>query len=139
MDHKEGWLPKNWYFLTVVLEKTLERPLGSKEVKPVNPKGIQPWIFIGRTDDETEAPLFRPSDSKSQLIRKDPNAGRDWRQDEKEVAEMRWLDGITDSMDMSEQTVRDSEGQGSLMCYSPWSHRVGHDWATEQPQKRHDS
>ena len=89
MDHKESWAPKNWCFLTVVLEKTLERLLASKEVKPVNPKGIQPWIFIERTDDETEAPVLWPSVLKSQLIRKDPNAGRDWRQDKKEVTEMR--------------------------------------------------
>ena len=76
LNHK-GWAPKNWCFWTVVLEKTLESPLDSK-IKPVNPKGNQPWIFIGRTD--AEAPIFWPPDVKSWLIRKDPDAGKDWRQ-----------------------------------------------------------
>ena len=72
LDHKEGWELKNWCFQTVVLEKTLESPLDSKEIKPVNPKGNQPWIFIGRTDDEAETPIFWPPDLKSRLISKDP-------------------------------------------------------------------
>ena len=101
LDHKGGWVLKNWYFWIVVLEKTLESPLDSKEIKPANPKGNQPWIFIGRTDDEAEAPIFWPPDVKSWLIRKDPDAGNDWRQEEKGQHRMRWLDGITDSMDMS--------------------------------------
>ena len=84
-DHKEGWAPKNSCFQTVVLEKTLESPLGSKEIKPVNPKGNQPWIFIGRTD--AEAPILWPPDAKSWLIGKDPDAGKDWRQEEKWVIE----------------------------------------------------
>ena len=76
LDHKEGWAPQNWRFWTVVLEKTLESPLNSKEIKPVNPKGNQPWIFIGRTD--AEAPILWSPDAKGQLIRKDPDAGKDW-------------------------------------------------------------
>ena len=80
LDHKEDWVLKNWCFWVVVLEKTLESPLDNKEIKPVNPKGNQPWIFIGRTDAEAEAPILWPPDAKSQLIRKDPGAGKDWRQ-----------------------------------------------------------
>ena len=85
--HKEGWVPKNWCFQTVVLEKILESPLDCKEIKPVNPKENQLWIFIGRTDAETEAPILWPPDLKSQLIGKDPDAGKDWGQKEKGAAE----------------------------------------------------
>ena len=99
LDHKEGWVPKNWYFWTAMLEKTLESPLDSKEIKLVNPKGNQPWIFIGRTD--AEAPILWPHDVKSWLVRRDSDAGKDWGQEEKGWQRMRWLDGITDSMDMS--------------------------------------
>ena len=74
LDYKEGWEPKNWWFLTVVLEKTLERPLGSKEIKPVHPKGNQPWIFIGKTDAESEASILWPPDAKSWFTGKDPDA-----------------------------------------------------------------
>ena len=84
-----------------MLEKTLESPLDSKEIKTVNPKGNQHWIFIGRTDAEAEAPTLWPLDGKSQLIGKDPDAGKDWRQEETEWQRMRWLDGITNLMDMS--------------------------------------
>ena len=87
LDHKEGSVPKNWYFQTVVLEKTLESPLDDKEIKPVNPKGNQSWIFIGRTDAEAEALVFWPPDVKSRLTGKDPDAGKDWGQEEKRVAE----------------------------------------------------
>ena len=75
LDHKEGWAPKNWYFWTVMLEKTFESPLDTKEIKPVNPKGNQYWIFIRRTDVEVEAPILWPLDMKSWLLRKDPDAG----------------------------------------------------------------
>ena len=85
LDHKEGWRPKNWCFWTVILEKTLESPLDCKEIKPVNPKGNQPWIFIKRTDAEAEAPILWPPDVKSQLIGKDPDTEKDWRQEEKGV------------------------------------------------------
>ena len=97
LDYKESWAPKNWRFWPVVLEKTLESPLDSKEIQPVHPKGNQFWIFIGRTD--AEELILWPPDAKSWLIRKDPDAGKDWQQEEK--AMMRWLDGITDSMDMN--------------------------------------
>ena len=100
VDHKEGWVLKNWCFQIVVLEKTLESPLDSKEIKPVNPKGNQPWIFIGRTDAEAEAPVLCLPDEKSQFIGKDPDAGKDWGQEEKGRQRMRWLDGIIDSKDM---------------------------------------
>ena len=83
LDHKEGWVPKNWCFRIVVLEKTLESPLDCKELKLVNPKGNQPWIFIGRTYAKAEAPIFWPPDVTSQLIRKDPDAGKDWEQEER--------------------------------------------------------
>ena len=98
-DYKEGWAMKYWCFQSMVLEKTVESPLNSKEIKPVNPKGNQSWIFIGRTD--AEAPILWPPDGKRQLIGKDPNAGKVWRQKEKRAAEMRWLDSITDSMNMN--------------------------------------
>ena len=99
LDHKEGWVLKNGCFWTVVLEKTLESPLDCKEIKPVNPKGNQPWIFIGWTDSEAGAPIVWPPDAKSQLIRKDPDAGKDWRQEEKGTTEdetvgwHHWLNG----------------------------------------------
>ena len=83
LDHKEGWALKIWCFLIVVLEKTLESPLDCKEIQPVNPKGNQPWIFIGRTVAEAETPILWPPDAKSQLIEKDPDTGKDWRQKEK--------------------------------------------------------
>ena len=93
--------PKNWCFWTVVLEKTLESPLDSKEIQPVHPKGDQSWMFIGRTDAEAETPIVWPPHAKSWLIGKDSDAGRDWGQEEKGRQWMRWLDGITDSMDMN--------------------------------------
>ena len=87
LDYKEGWTLKNWCFWTVVLEKTLESPLDCKEIQPVNPKGNQSWIFIGRTDAEAETPIVWPADMKSWLTGKDPDAGKDWRQKEHGVAE----------------------------------------------------
>ena len=122
LDHKEGWAPKNWHLWTVVLEKTLESPLDSKEIKPVYPKGNQPWIFIGRTDAEAEASVLWPPDAKSWLTGKDPDAGKDWGQKEKGMTEdemvgwYQWLSGHE-----FEQTQGDSEGQGSLACCSWWS------------------
>ena len=86
LDHKEDWVLKNWCFQIVVLEKTLESLLDCKEIKPVNPKENQPWIFTGRTDDEAKAPILWPPDAKSQLIGKDPDARKDWGQEEKGVA-----------------------------------------------------
>ena len=98
--YKESWASKNWCFWTVVLEKTLESPLDWNEIKPVNPKGNQPWIFIGRTDAEAETPILWTPDAKNWLIWKDPNAGKDWRWEEKGTTRG-WLGGITDSMDLS--------------------------------------
>ena len=86
-DHKEGWAPKNWSFWTVVLEKSLESPLDNKEIKPVNPKGNQPWTFIEKTNAATGALILWPPDEKNWLIGKDPDAGKNWRQKEKEAAE----------------------------------------------------
>ena len=100
VDHKEVWAPKNQYFLIVGLEKTLESSLDCKEIKPVSPKGNQPWILIGRTDAEAEATIFWPPDARSQLIGKDLDAGKDGRQKEKGVAEDE-IDSITDSTDMN--------------------------------------
>ena len=87
LDYKESWTPKNWCFWTVVLEKTLESPLECKGIKPVNPKGNQPWIFIGKTDAEAEALILWPPGAKSQLIWKDPDVGKDWRQKKRKTAE----------------------------------------------------
>ena len=86
-DHKESWAPNNWYFWTVMLEKTLESPLDNKEIQPVHPKGDQSWIFIGRTDAEGETPILWPPHVKSWLIWKDPDAGKDWRWEEKGTTE----------------------------------------------------
>ena len=121
LDHKEGWVPKNWCFQTVVLEKTLESPLDSKEIKPVNPKRNQPIIYIGRSDAKAEAPILWPTDVKNQLIRKDLDAREDWRQEEKGVTEdemIRWHHGRNGHK--CEQTLGESEGQGSPACCSPW-------------------
>ena len=87
LDHKDGWALKNWCFWIVMLEKTLESPLDCKQIKPVNPKGNQPWIGIERTDINAEAPILWPPDAKSQLSGKDPDAGKDWGQEEKTVTE----------------------------------------------------
>ena len=110
---KKGWVQKNLCFWIVVLEKTLVSPLDCKEIRPVNPKGNQPWMFIGRTD--AEAPIPWPPDTKSWVMRKDPDTGKDWRQEKKR---MRWLHCITDSMDPSLSKLREiakyTEGQGSL-------------------------
>ena len=100
LDGEESWALKNWYFWTVVLEKTLESPLDCKESQPVHPKGDQSWVFIGRNDVEAETPIIWPPDAKSWLIWKDPDAGKDWGQEEKGTTEDERLDGITDSVDM---------------------------------------
>ena len=101
LDYKESWAPKNWCFSSVALEKTLKSPLDCKEIKPLNPIGNQSWIFIGRTDAETEAPILWPPDVKSQFIGKDPMLGKVEGRRRRERQRMRWLDGITNSMDMS--------------------------------------
>ena len=102
LDHKESWAPKTWTcFWTVVLEKILESPLDCREIKPVSPKGNQSWIFIGRTDAEAETSVLWPPDAKNWLIWKDPDGGKNWRLEKKGQQRIRWLDGITNSMDMS--------------------------------------
>ena len=101
LDYQESWAPNNWCFWNVVLEKTLESPLDCKDIQPVHPKGDQSWVFIGRTDVEAETPILWPPDTRSWLIGKDPDAGRDWGQEEKGTTEDGMLDGITDSMEMS--------------------------------------
>ena len=119
LDHKESWAPKNWCFWTVVLEKTLENHLDCKEIKPVNPKWNQSWIFIGRTDNE--APILRTPDIKSWLTGKDPDAGKDWRQEDKGTTEdemVGWHHQLNGHE--FEQALGDGEGQGSLVCCSAW-------------------
>ena len=124
LDYKESWAPKNWFFWTVVPEKTLVCPLDCKEIKSVPPKGNQPWIFIGRTDAEVEAPILRPPDAKSWLIGKDPDAGKDWGQEEtgKTEDEMvgwhHWLNGHGFGW-----TPGVSDGQGGLECCCPWGRK----------------
>ena len=124
LDYNESWAPKNWCFWAVVLEKILESHLDCKEIKPVNPKGNQPWIFIGKTVVEAEAPIFWPPNAKSWLIWKDFDAGKDWRQEEKETTENEmvgwhhrlnghgfgWTPGVGDE-------------QGGLACCDSWGCR----------------
>ena len=120
LDHKEGWTPKNWCFKTVVLEKTLECPLDCKEIQLCKPKGNQSWIFIGGTDTEAESLILRPPDAKSRLIRKDPDAGKDWRQEEKGTTQdemVGWHHRFNGRE--FEHAPGDGEGQGSLAYYSP--------------------
>ena len=121
-DYKESWVPKNWCFCTVVLKKTLESPLDCKEIQPDHPKGDRSWVFIGRTDAKAETPILWPPDAKSWLIGKDPDAGKDWRQEEKGMTEdeivgwyhrlnghgFEWTSGVDDV-------------QGGLACCGPWS------------------
>ena len=130
LDHKEGWAPKNWCFWTVVLEKILESPWDTKDIKPVNPRGNHLWLFIGRTDAEAEAPILWPPDVKRQLFGKDSMLGkiegrrRRWQR-------MRWLNSITDSMDMRLcklwEIVKDRE------AWRAGLQRAGHALETEQP------
>ena len=131
LDYKESWALKNWYFWTVVLEKTLEGPLDCKEIKPVHPKGNQSWVFFIRTDVEGEAPTFWPPDAKRWLIWNDPDVGKDWRQEEKGTTkdEMvrwhHWLSGVWVNSRSWWWTGR----PGVLQLMG--SQRVRHDWATE--------
>ena len=123
LGYKESWAPQNWCFWTVVLEKTLEIPLDCKEIQPVHHKGDQSWVFIGRTDVEAETPIFWPPDTKSWLICKDPDAGIDWRQEEKGMTEdemvgWHWLNGHVFGW-----TPAVGDGQGGLACCSPWGRK----------------
>ena len=140
LDHKESWALKNLCFWTVVLEKILESFLDCKKIQPAHPKGNQSWISIGRTDAEAETPILWPLDSKNWLIGKDPNAGKDIRQEEKGMTEdeivgwHHWL-----NRQESEQAPGVGEGQGSLAHHSPWGHKES-DTAelnrTEEPYHR---
>ena len=133
LDHKESWALKNWCFWTVVLEKTLESPLDCKEIQPVNLKGGQSWIFIGRTDVEAETSILWPPDTKNWLVGKDSDAGKEWRQEEKGMTEDEMV-GWHHLLDVHEfeQALGVDDGQGSLACCSPWgSQKVRQDWATE--------
>ena len=124
LNHKESWASKNWCFWTVVLEKTLESPLDCKEIQPAHPKWNQFWVVTGRTDAEAET-LIQRADSFEKTLMLGKIEGRRRRGQQK----MRWVDGITDSMDMSLRKLRNSLG-----CCSAWRCRVGPNWATEQQQ-----
>ena len=121
LDYKEGWVLKNWCFWTAVLEKTLESPSDCKEIQPVHPKGDQSWVFFGGTDVEAEALILWPPDAKSWLIWKDPDAGKDWGQEEKGMTEgemvgwHHWLDGHGFGW-----TLGVGDGQGGLACCCSW-------------------
>ena len=125
LDYKESWAPKKWCFWTVMLEKTLESPLDCKEIQPVNSKGSKSWIFIGRTDSEAETPRLWPPGVKDWLIGKDPDAGEDWRLEDKGMTEYRWdvwmrywLNGHK-----FEKAPGVGDEQESLACCSPWGHK----------------
>ena len=124
LDYKEIWVPKNWYFWTVELEKSLQNLLDCKEIQPFHPKGNQSWILIGRTDAEAETPILWPPDVKNCLIWKDPDTGKDWRQEEKGMTEdemvgwHHWLNGHE-----FEQVPEVGDGQGGLACCSPWGRK----------------
>ena len=124
LDHKESWVQKIWCFWSMVLEKILESLLDYKEIKPVHPRGNQPWIFIGRTDPEAEAPILWPPDSKNWLIRKDSDAGKSWRQKEKGMTESEIV-GWNHRLDGHEfeETPGVGDGQGSMAYCSPWCHK----------------
>ena len=124
LDYKESWTPENWYFWTVVLEKTPESPSDSKEIQPVHPKGNQSWTFIGRTDAEAETPIHWSPDVKNCLIWKDPDAGRDWGQEEKGTTEDDVV-GCHHRLNGHEfeSTPGVGDGQGGLVCCSPCGHK----------------
>ena len=124
LDYKENWVPKNWCFLTVVLEKTLESPLDCRVIQPGNPKGNQSWIFVGRTGAEAETPILWPPNVKNWLIGKEPDVLKDWRQEGKGTTEdemvgwHHWLDGHE-----FEQPLGVGDGQRTLACCRPWVHK----------------
>ena len=133
LDCEESWVPKNWCFWTVVLEKTLESPLDCKEIKPVHPKGNQSWIFIGRTDAEAETPIIGPPDMKNWLMWKDSDAGKDWRW-EKGITDNEMVGWHHDSMDMSlsklQEMVKDREAWHAAVHGVAKSQTWLSDWTT---------
>ena len=132
-DHKESWVPKNWCFWALMLEKTLESHLNSKEIKPVIPKENQSWIFIRRNDAESEAPILWPPDAKSWLIKKDPDTGKDWRQEEKVATGWDdWMKSLTQWTWIWANPGRWWRTGKPGMLQSMGSQRAGHYWATEQ-------
>ena len=131
LDYKESWVLKNWCFWTVVLEKTFESPLDCKEIQPVHPKGDQSWVFIGRTDAEAEAPILWPPDAKNWFIGKDPDAEKDWRQEEEMTEEemVGWHHRLDGYVWVNSGTWWWTGKPGVLQPMG--SQRVGHDWVTE--------
>ena len=119
LNHKQGWMPKNWCFQTVMLEKTLESPLDCKEIQPVYPKGDLPWVFIGRADVEAETPILWPPDVKSWLTWKDPDAGKDWGQEKGTTEDemVGWHHRVNGHE--FEQALGVGDGQGGLACCIP--------------------
>ena len=143
LDYKESWALKNWCFWTVVLEKTPESPLNCKEIQPVHPKGDQSWVFIGRTDAEAETPTLWPPDAKSWLIRKDPDAWKDWGREEKGMTEDEMV-GWHHRLDGHEfgWTLGVGDGQGGLACCGSWGCKESdktdwRNWLTLWYPKRH--
>ena len=132
LDYKENWAPKNWCFWNVVLEKTLESPLDCKEIQPVHPKGNQSWIFIGKIDAEAEAPILWPPHGKNWLVGKDPDAGKDWRREEKGMTEdemvgwHHWIRGH----EFDHAVPGDSEGLIATVCGITKSQTWLSDWTT---------
>ena len=132
LDHKESWGPNNWCFWTVVLKKTLESPLDCKEIQPVHPKGNQSWIFIGRTEVEIETPILWPPMQRTDSFEKTLMLGKIEDRRRRGQQRMRWLYGITDSMNMSLINSRSWWWTGKPgMLQSMGSQRVGQEWVTE--------
>ena len=124
LDYKESWVPKNWCFWTAMLEKSLESPLDCKKIQPVHPKGDQSWVYIGRTDAKAETPVLWPPDVKSWLVWKDPDAGKDWGQEQKGMTEDEMV-GWHQRLNGHEfgQTPAVSDGQGGLACCGSWGRK----------------
>ena len=138
MDNKRSWALKNWCLWTVVLEKILESPLDCKEIKPINHKGSQSWIFIGRTD--AEAPILWPPDGRGQFIVKDPDAAQNWRQEDRGWQRMRWFDGFTNLTDTNlsklREMVKDREAWHAAVHGVSKSHTQLSNWTTRQSGER---